>query len=94
MALTPDQVSAIVSLWSDPGTVLTHDNILNRLRMVPGVGQDRANNMLRDALNEGLLYVDRIQWVVAGYWFWIGLTYRGQAAHRQLQFQAAGGGVW
>lgn len=94
MPLGPDEIHIIVQLWTDPNTVLTHDRILNSLRMVRGVGQNRANEMLRDALNEGLLYVDRIQWVTLGYWFWIGLTYRGKAEHQRLQIQGSEGGAW
>jgi hypothetical protein len=77
LALTQEQLWHVVGLWEDGQTVFTIDKILNTLR-AHGTNPNTAAEMLRDALNEGYLYVDRIQQVAFGYWVWIGLTPTGE----------------
>jgi len=76
MGITQEQLWHIVGIWPNNTTVFTVDNILNTLRQ-HGTHPQTAADMLRDALNEGYLYVDRIQPVPLGYWVWIGLTPSG-----------------
>lgn len=81
MSLTQEQLWHIVGLWSDNQTVFTVDRIINSLR-ANGTQPTTAADMLRDALNEGYLYVDRIQPVPLGYWVWIGLAPSGESVRQ------------
>lgn len=90
MPLTQEQLWHLVGLYPNGQTVFTVDNIINSLRR-DGTAPGTATDMLRDALNEGYLYVDRIQPFLAGYWVWIGLTENGEAVRSQRAGEVAWG---
>ncbi len=90
MAITQEQLWHLVGIWPDNGTVFTVDYILSTLRR-HGTEPQTAADMLRDALNEGYLYIDRIQPLIIGYWVWIGLTPNGENVRQSRASQPAWG---
>jgi branched-subunit amino acid permease len=92
MVLYQEQLWHLVELWKEPKTALTLDVIMNSL-VQHGTQANVAAQMVVDGLNEGYLYVDRIQPVPFGYLVWIGLTDSGEST-RRMRTQQLGQPGW
>jgi hypothetical protein len=83
LPVSSETARILLKAWRARGTTLTLDALIASL-MTQGVRQDVAAQWVRDGLNEGLLYVDRVQPVLFGYWVWIGLTHFGEIQRQVL----------
>ncbi|MCI4327790.1 MAG: hypothetical protein L3K16_09220 [Thermoplasmata archaeon] len=88
MPLDDSQVRLIVQAWQRPDLVYDTDWLVRRLATITNQAQlgMTVQEALRDAVNDGFLYIDQIRMLNAfsGYRAFLGLTASGQAYWRTV----------